>query len=135
MKTNFQKIDNRWVVETGNLVVVDYVQTAPDDYDEFLGEEVVDVCTGERLGINVGWDFAVGMEKKTLAKPLDDVASYKPVRKNRKKAARRQRIEMMVGTYWDPNTGMKKMGKTRFLRRRMYPNPQQIKDFEGSLPF
>ena len=60
--------------------------------------------------------------------------SINPARKDAKKAARTQRINNMVGVYWDTD-GFKKIGKSRFLRRRMWPNAKQLMEYNSYLPF
>lgn len=124
MKTNFKKIDNRWVVETGYIVAVDYVRISADDYDVFLGDEVIDVCTGETFGL----------DRNHLVKSYGERDSYKlNCRKANKKSRRRERIDNFVGIHWTQD--IKRIGKNRKYARRIYPNKDQILEFDSYLPF
>lgn len=126
MKTNFKKIDNRWVVETGHIVAVDYVRISADDYDVFLGDEVIDVCTGETFGL----------DGNHLVKGYGEMDSYKlSKRKANKRSKRKERINCFVGIHWNQNTDIKRIGKNRKYSRRMYPNKDQILEFDSFLPF
>lgn len=126
MKTNFEKIDNRWVVKTGYIVVVDYVRISANDYDAILADEVMDVCTGETFGLK--WNH--------LVKSYGEVDSYKlNNRKANKKSRRRKRINNFIGIRWNQHTGFKRIGKNRKYSRRMHPNEDQVSEFGVFLPF
>lgn len=141
MKTAFEKIGGRWVVPTGKVVAIGYINYG-DDYDTILADQYKDVCTGETFGKELD-EFTtdmVGEKFWRLVKHYEEAPEYKHRRKNQKKARRAARIHDMVGTHWnDPNckytSDEKKLGKNRFLRRRMMPNKEQLEDFNSWLPF
>ncbi len=130
MVTNIRKVDGRWIVETGAVVVVNYVRIAVDDYDIFLSEQVKDICTGELLAINKDFN---GIEH--LVPFFEELPEYRVTRKASKKSRRAERINNICGTHYDPITGIKKFGKNRRLSRRMLPNPNQLAEYEQFLPF
>lgn len=137
MKTNITKISGRYVAPTGNICIIDYIRIGEDEYDELLSEEVVDVCTGEKFGKEFD-QLASELSGETIYRLIKSYGSANliknPQHHNAKKRARIARIEAMVGVHWDKN-GMKKVGKNRFLRRRMVSNAEQQKNFESYLPF
>lgn len=136
MKTNFMKVDGRYVVKTGKVVAVDFINLG-DDYDVILGDQVMDVCTGETFALELDYNVLHFTDEKLyhLVKHFDEMPEYNIVRHGNPKKIRRQtRIESMVGAHWTKQ-GNKRMGKTRFLSRRLYPNAQQLADYEGYLPF
>lgn len=136
MKTNFQKISGRWVVPTGKVVAVDYVNLG-DDYDVFLGDQYIDVCTGETFAKEMDYAIseAIGETVWRLVKHYDEIPEYNIRHKANKKTFRKSRINDMVGVHWSPVTDIKQMGKNRFLRRRMMPNKQQQAEYDDYLPF
>jgi len=141
MKTNFQKIDGRWVVPTGKVVAIGYVNMG-DDYDTILADEYKDVCTGETFGKELDEFISdmTGEEIWRLVKSYEEMPEYQHHRKNQKRTRRAARINDMVGTHWNSKWWMytsndKKIGKNRFLRRRMHPNKNQLAEFDNWLPF
>lgn len=136
MKTKFEKVDGRWVVNTGNVVAVAYINMG-DDYDIILADQYKDVCTGETFAKQLD-DFAselVGEAVYKLVKHYDEMPEYRHIRKNRKKAARADRIYAMCGVHWTGRFEMKRIGKNRKISRIMYPNSKQLAAFEDCLPF
>lgn len=136
MKTEFKKIDGRWVVATGNVVAVDYINMG-DDYDVILADQYIDVCTGETFAKQLD-DFAsdfVGERIWHLVKHYDVLPEYKHIRKNHKKAARAARINDICGVHWTKPFDLKRIGKNRKMARIMYPNTAQLAEFENGLPF
>ena len=136
MKTNFEKIDGRWVVNTGKVVAVDFINMG-DDYDVILADQYEDVCTGETFAKqydNMMSDI-VGEPIWKLVKHYDEMPEYNHIRKNHKKAARAARIDAICGTYWPKPFELKRIGKNRKMARIMYPNAKQLKEFEEDLPF
>jgi hypothetical protein len=137
MKTKFEKIDGRWVVATGKLVVVDCIYTG-DDYDMFLGNQYIDVCTGETFAKEKDevMSDVVGEPIWHLVKYYcEEMPEYQKVRGNSKKIARAARINAICGTHWTKHFGTKRIGKNRKMARIMYPNAVQLADFENDLPF
>ena len=137
MKTNFERISGRWVVPTGKVVVVDYINYG-DDYDVILGDQYKDVITGETFAKEYDYltsEF-LGEDIYCLTKHYDEIPEYSIVRRsNQKKIRRKARIDKFVGVHWNPITDMKQTGKNRFYRRRMIPNKKQQEELDSFLPF
>lgn len=138
MKTTFEKINGRWVAPTGKVVVVDYIYNG-DDYDTILGDQYIDVCTGETFAKeldDLNSDL-LGEDVWYLVKHYEDFPASKLARKNQKKARRARRIDDMVGVHWDnfAYACNPHIGKNRFLRRRMMPNKEQQGVVDEYLPF
>ena len=137
MKTNITKISGRYVAPTNNIIVIGYVRIGEDEYDELLSEEVIDVCTRETFGKELD-ELNTELSGEIIYKLVKSYGSANltkiPQHHNAKKRARIARIEAMVGVQYGDD-GMKKVGKNRFLRRRMMPNAKQQKEFESYLPF
>lgn len=139
MKTNITKISHRYVAPTGKVVVIGhYCVGFPEDYDidYILADEVVDVVTGEHFGAELdelNSEFS-GEKIYRLVKPECEMPEFSGRHGNAKKHLRAQRINNMVGVHWGKDD-VKKVGKNRFLRRRMMPNVKQQKEFESYLPF
>lgn len=140
MKTNITKISERYVAPTGKIVAIGhYCVGFPEDYDidYILADEVVDVITGERFGKELDEINSEFAEEKVyrLVKPEYEMPEYSHHRQgNNKKRNRAMRVNDIVGVHWNAD-GTKKLGKNRFLRRRMMPNLEQMEDFDSSLPF
>ena len=136
MKTNFQKVDGRWVVATGKVVAVAFIDMG-DDYDVILADQYIDVCTGETFAKQFDdvISSVVGEEIYHLVKHYDVMPEYKRIHKTKKKAARTARIDAICGTHWTKPLDLKRIGKNRKMARIMWPNAQQLKDFEEYLPF
>lgn len=140
MKTNITKINGRFVILTGKVVAIGkYYVGFPEDYeiDYILADEVVDIVTGERFGKELDELYSdfVGEKIYRLIKPECEMPEYSHRRHEKsKKENRAMRINDMVGVHWDKD-GTKKLGKNRFLRRRMMPNSAQQRNFEDCLPF
>ena len=137
MKTKFKKVQGRWVIETGNQVIVDYFCYGYECCEEISANEVIDVCTGEHFGMQLQefpfeWDYVNCPVYKLL--PVFDYGNKNKRAKNSKKDYRKIRIDNMTGIFWD-RKGFKKLGKSRFLRRRMYPNKKQMAEYDSYLPF
>lgn len=137
MKTNFEKVSGRWIIKTGKRVVIGVFNYGHEIGEAIYADEVIDVCTGEHFGIQMQdfpfeWDYVNHPVYKFF--PVFDYGNkYKRV-KHDKKYYRRMRIDNMTGTCWD-QYGFKKLGKTRFLRRRMHPNVKQMAEYESYFPF
>lgn len=137
MKTEFEKINGRWVAPTGKIVAIGYINLG-DDYDVILADQYRDVCTGETFGKeHDGIMSSVADEKVyNLVKHYDEMPEYRHVRKNRKKTARAARIHDLCGVHWTGKYEMKRLGKNRKLSRVMYPNARQLAEYENNyLPF
>ena len=136
MKTNFEKIDGRWVINTGKVVAVDFINMG-DDFDVILADQYKDVCTGETFAKqydDMMSDF-VGEPIWKLVKHYDELPEYNHRRHgNQKKINRRARIDDICGVHWT-EFDMKRIGKNRKVSRIMYPNSKQLADFEDYLPF
>lgn len=124
MKTNFTKIDGRWVVKTGRTIDLGWFGE-----DEELGEEVMDVCTGNLFGFNRACKTLV--PACPLAAPQWQISNRHPS----KKARRAERITGMCGINWVGAYEMKSIGRNRKLRRRMWPNATQMAEYDDYLPF
>lgn len=140
MKTNITKISGRYVAPTGKVVAIGhYCIGCPEDYDidYILADEVVDVVTGERFGKELDEINSEFVEEKVyrLVKAEYETPEYSHRRHgNAKKLARKARVNSMVGVHWEKDD-TKKLGKNRFLRRRIMPNASQQEKFESYLPF
>ena len=135
MKTNFIKINGSYYAPTGKTACVGYIQYAEDEWDMILGEEFVDVCTGEHFGKIVDDEMSELLDETvyTMVKAEEVVEEYSRNVRLTKKDRRAMRIDSMAGVCW--NKGEKQIGKNRFLRRRMMPNREQIEEFNSTLPF
>lgn len=124
MKTNLVIANGLYLKPIGEAVCVG-AYGAGDDIDELLGDGYVDIFTGKLYGV-----FGVNYVPATPTW----AQSWKVYsRKVDKKARRRSRINAMCGIHWGDN--LKTLGENRHLRRRMYPSPSQIADFNSYLPF
>jgi len=128
--TDLKYLNGHWYAPTGKHVEA----YAMDCFPEFGANEYVDVCTGIRYALVMDElaSYAYDKDVHRLIKTNEPGFSIKT--RNNKKKRREQRIDKMVGTYFDPNTGIK-YGKNRFLRRRMYPNAAQRYCYCEDLPF
>ena len=137
MKTNFEKVDGRWVVHTGKVVAIGYINYG-DDYDTILAGQYKDVCTGETFGKELD-EFTtdmVGEKFWRLVKHYEEVPEYNHRRRgNQKKINRRARIDDICGVHWTKPFDTKRIGRNRKMSRIMYPNSKQLADFEDYLPF
>lgn len=136
MKSSFEKVDGRWVVATGNVVAVDFINMG-DDYDVILGDQYKDVCTGKTFAKqrdDIMSDI-VGEPIWHLVKHYDEMPEYKHIRGNHKKAARAARINDICGVHWTKPFDLKRIGKNRKMARIMYPNAAQLAEYENYLPF
>ena len=124
MKTNFSKIDGRWVVKTGRTVELGWLGE-----DEELGDEMQDVCTGELFGLDRARNTLV--PACPVAALLWQVSNRHP----RKKDMRTDRIKGICGIHWVGAYEMKSIGRNRKLRRRMWPNATQRAEYDEYLPF
>ena len=130
MKTNITKISSRYVAPTGKAVAIGhYCIGFPEDYDVdyILADEYVDIITGEHFGAELdelNSEFS-GEKIHHLVAIECEVPehSFTGRHGNAKKRLRAQRINNMVGVHWG-NDDVKRIGKNRFLRRRMMPNAQ-----------
>lgn len=138
MMKDLEKIDGRWIVPTGVVVAVDYINMG-DDYDVILADQYKDICTGETFAKERDYELyeATGETKWHLVKHEEEMPEYRHIRKNAKKGRRADRIHAFTGIYWDEEyPDGRILGKNRALRRRMSPTPKQIKEFERDwLPF
>lgn len=138
MRKDLEKVDGRWIVPTGNVVAVGYINMG-DDYDIILADQYKDICTGETFAKERDVELynIIGETKWHLVKHDDVMPEYKHIRKNAKKRRRADRVYQFTGIYWgDEYPEGRILGKNRFLRRRMNPTQQQIKEFtEDWLPF
>lgn len=137
MKTNIFNIENRYVAKTGWIVPVDYVQTDVDDFDIVMADEVCDVCTGERFGLERHYE--IGKTGYFLADIIDEDC-YRPykkdVRPQKKRSRRAERFDKFGGTYYNRYSGLKQVGVNRLHRRRMAQNAHQQYEYsEEWLPF
>lgn len=136
MKTKFEKVDGRWVVATGNVVAVDFINMG-DEYDIILADQYKDVCTGETFA-KLHDDFASDIVDEHiwhLVKHYEIMPEYKHVQGNHKKAARAARINDICGVHWTKPFDLKRIGKNRKMARIMYPNAAQLAEYENYLPF
>lgn len=135
MKTSFEKIDNRWVVNTGKVVAVDFINLG-DDYDVILADQYKDVCTGETFAKQYDDVMSSVVDEPIyhLVKHYDEMPEYRHIRKNKKRAARAARINEMCGVHWT-TLDSKRIGRNRRISRVMYPNSKQLAEFENELPF
>ena len=136
MKTNFEKIDGRWVVETGNVVAIDYIDIG-GGYEYTLADQCIDICTGEKFAKLLDEEASdiVGEPVWYLGEYAKEMPEYKHIRKNFKKQSRALRIDMFCGIHWTTKYQIKRIGKNRKFARRMYPNEKQMKEFGEYLPF
>lgn len=136
MKTNFEKIEGRLVVLTGKIVAVDYINMG-DDYDVILGDQYVDVCTGETFAKEKDEVMSdiIGEPIWHLVKHHEEMPEYQHIRGNSKKIARAARINAICGVHWTKPFDTKRIGKNRKMARIMYPNAAQLAEFEDYLPF
>lgn len=135
MKTNFQKMNNNYYAPTGKTVWVCDVQYAEDEYDSIIGEEFIDVCTGEHVAKIIDDEMSDLLGETVYQMIAADcvVEEYSRNVRLTKKDRRAMRIDDIAGVCW--NKGEKQIGKNRFLRRRMMPNREQIEEFNSALPF
>lgn len=135
MKTNFQKINGSYYAPTGKTVWVCDVQYAEDEYDSIIGEEFVDVCTGEHVAKIIDDEMSDLLDETVYMMVEADcvVEEYSRNVRLTKKDRRTMRIDDIAGVCW--NKGEKQIGKNRFLRRRMMPNQEQMEEFNSTLPF
>lgn len=136
MKTNFVKINGRFVAPTGKVVAIDYIRIDEDEYDAILADEYVDVITGESFGCELD-DFytdVVGEKIYHLVKALAIMPEFSGRHGNAKKSRRAARMNNIVGVHWD-NNDMKCIGKNRSCRRLIAPSAAQQKEFDSYLPF
>ena len=135
MKTNFEKIDGRWVVNTGKVVAVAFINLG-DDYDVILADQYKDVCTGETFAKQYDDVMSSVVEEPIwhLVSHYDEMPEYRHIRKNKKRTARASRINEMCGVHWT-TLDSKRIGRNRRMSRVMYPNSAQLKEFENELPF
>lgn len=137
MVTNFEKIDGRWVVATGKVVAVDYINLG-DDYDIYLGDQYKDVCTGETFSIefdSINSELS-GEKIYHLVKHFEEMPEYNVVRHGHQKKQRRAAMMKSIGgIHWDPKTDLKKYGKNRSLRRLQLPTKAQREEYDDFLPF
>ena len=137
MKTKFQKVDGRWIVPTGKVVAVDFINMG-DDYDVILADQYKDVCTGETFAKRYDdiMSELVGEPIYKLVKHYDEMPEYNHHRRgNQKKINRRIRIDDICGVHWTKPFDTKRIGRNRKMSRIMYPNTKQLADFEDYLPF
>lgn len=131
----FEKIEGKWVIETGCVVAVEYINFG-EYYDTILGKEVIDICTGEKYGKQLDEicsEFA-GENIYRLIKNCPVVPEYCKKHRTNKKSNRKERIRKFTGVNWDIK-GQKTLGRNRGYRRRMYPSRKDFQDFEEFLPF
>lgn len=139
MKIDVVKINDMRLVPTSKQVVIGYdlYWEAPDEpvYEEIYADEYIDVCSGANFGRVVD-EILTDVTGETMYQFVAVIkGESRKFRHATKKQRRKERLDKMVGTYFNPNTGIKKYGKTRFLRRRMHPNKAQRFSFCEDLPF
>ena len=141
MKTNFINIDGKWFAPLGKMALSNcYV----------LGALYLDVCNGKKVVVTSEYKVPTKIGEKNKEEltykvnefcresPDSELVGYEEgtiTSKLKKKDYRNERVDSMCGVYWDFPTGLKKIGKTRRLRRRMWPNKTQWKEYNSYLPF